>query len=99
MPWHLTAFHKDYKMTDPEDTEPSTLLRAAEIGRREGLRYVYCGNQPGRVGDNENTLCPSCRRPLVRRLGYTILDNDLTAEGSCPDCGTTIPGIWSVSSA
>ena len=99
VPWHLTAFHKDYKMTDPEDTEPRTLLRAAEIGRQEGLRFVYCGNQPGRVGDNENTLCPSCRRPLVRRLGYTILDYDLTAEGSCPDCGTTIPGIWSVPSA
>ncbi|MCH7835588.1 MAG: AmmeMemoRadiSam system radical SAM enzyme [Chloroflexi bacterium] len=98
VPWHLTAFHKDYKMTDPEDTEPRTLLRAAEIGRQEGLRFVYCGNQPGRVGDNENTLCPSCRRPLVRRLGYTILDYDLTAEGSCPDCGTTIPGIWSVPS-
>ncbi len=99
VPWHLTVFHKDYKMTDPEDTEPRTLLRAAEIGRQEGLRFVYCGNQPGRVGDNENTLCPSCRRPLVRRLGYTILDYDLTAEGSCPDCGTTIPGIWSVPSA
>lgn len=99
VPWHLTAFHKDYKMTDPENTEPRTLLRAAEIGREEGLRFVYCGNQPGRVGDNENTRCPSCQRPLVRRLGYTILGYDLTAEGSCPDCGTAIPGVWSVSSS
>ncbi len=97
VPWHLTAFHKDYKMTDPEDTAPGTLLRAAEIGREEGLRFVYCGNLPGRVGDNENTLCPSCRRPLIRRLGYSILEYDLTAEGGCPDCGTTVPGIWSVS--
>ncbi|HLB27225.1 MAG TPA: AmmeMemoRadiSam system radical SAM enzyme [Dehalococcoidia bacterium] len=94
IPWHVTAFHKDYKMTDPEDTGPPTLLRAAEIGREEGLRFVYCGNLPGRVGDNENTVCPSCWRPLIKRYGYTILEYALTPEGCCPDCGATIPGIW-----
>jgi pyruvate formate lyase activating enzyme len=95
VPWHLTAFHKDYKMTDPDNAEPRTLLRAAEIGREEGLHFVDCGNLPGQVGDNENTLCPSCWRPLVRRHGYTILGYELTAEGACPDCGTSIPGVWS----
>src|SRR5437660_726090 len=50
IPWHVTAFHKDYKMTDPEDTKPEDLLRAAEIGKRAGLRYIYAGNLPGRVG-------------------------------------------------
>ena len=95
IPWHVTAFHKDYKMTDPDDTDPRTLLRAAEIGREEGLRFVYCGNLPGRVGDNENTVCPNCWRPLIRRYGYTILEHALTPEGRCPDCGTSIPGIWS----
>ncbi|MDO8613633.1 MAG: AmmeMemoRadiSam system radical SAM enzyme, partial [Dehalococcoidia bacterium] len=95
IPWHVTAFHKDYKMTDPDDTGPRTLLRAAEIGREEGLRFVYCGNLPGRVGDNENTVCPGCWRPLIRRYGYSILEYALTPEGRCPDCGTSIPGIWS----
>ena len=46
---------KDYKMTDPEDTSAATLRRAVEIGRRAGLRYVYAGNLPGKVGDLENT--------------------------------------------
>ena len=95
IPWHVTAFHKDYKMTAPDDTGPRTLLRAAEIGREEGLRFVYCGNLPGLVGDNENTVCPGCSRTLIGRYGYTILDYALTAEGRCPDCGTSIPGIWS----
>jgi len=96
VPWHVTAFHKDYRMTDPENTGTRALLRAAEIGREEGLRFVYCGNLPGQVGDNENTLCPNCGKPLVRRYGYKILEYALTAEGACPDCGTAIPGIWSV---
>ena len=99
VPWHVTAFHKDYKMTDPDDTGPETLLRAAEIGREEGLRFVYCGNLPGRVGDYENTICPGCRRPLIRRHGYTILEYALTAEGECPDCGTAVPGVWSAPAA
>ncbi len=96
IPWHVTAFHRDYKMTGPEDTGVRTLLRAAEIGREEGLRFVYCGNLPGQVGDNENTRCPSCSKPLVRRYGYNILEYALTAEGACPDCGTVVPGVWSV---
>ncbi len=61
IPWHVTAFHKDYKMTDPENTTAKTLIRAAEIGKSAGLRYVYAGNLPGMVGDWENTRCPNCR--------------------------------------
>jgi len=94
IPWHVTAFHKDYKMTDPDNTSVRALLRAAEIGREEGLRFVYCGNLPGQVGDNENTLCPGCSKPLVRRYGYNILEYALTDEGTCPACGTAVPGVW-----
>jgi pyruvate formate lyase activating enzyme len=43
IPWHVSAFRKDYKMTDPDDTPVDTLVRAAEIGYEEGLRYVYAG--------------------------------------------------------
>src|SRR6202795_2478637 len=65
IPWHVTAFHKDYKMTDPENTSVETLFRAAEIGRKAGLRYVYAGNLPGRVGELENTRCHNCRTLLI----------------------------------
>jgi pyruvate formate lyase activating enzyme len=90
----VTAFHPDYKMTDPAPTSVKTLLRAAEIGAAEGLRFVYAGNIPGRVGDWENTYCPGCRALLVQRSGYRILGNRV-ADGQCPDCDRTIPGRWS----
>jgi pyruvate formate lyase activating enzyme len=94
IPWHVTAFHKDYKMTDPENTRPETLIRAAEIGKRNGLRYVYAGNLPGMVGDWENTWCPNCRELLIERYGYLITGYRLTPQGSCPSCGACIPGRW-----
>ncbi len=94
LPWHVTAFHKDYNMTDPDDTPPSTLLRAAEIGRLNGLRFVYAGNIPGAVGEFESTRCPGCRAVLVDRVGYRIRDYRVTPKGSCPECGMNIPGLW-----
>jgi pyruvate formate lyase activating enzyme len=94
IPWHVTAFHKDYKMTDPENTNAETLIRAAEIGKKAGLRYVYAGNLPGQVGDLENTRCPKCKILLIERFGYLILGYHLTPNGCCPSCGSSIPGKW-----
>lgn len=94
IPWHVTAFHKDYKMTDPANTDTATLLRAAEIGREAGLRYVYAGNLPGRVGEYEDTFCANCNEALIRRSGYVIDEYHLTAAGACPRCGTKLPGLW-----
>jgi pyruvate formate lyase activating enzyme len=93
VPWHVTAFHKDYKMTDPDDTDVATLLRAAEIGTREGLRFVYAGNLPGSVSHWENTYCPGCRALLVERRGYRILKNAIP-DGVCPGCRLSVPGRW-----
>jgi pyruvate formate lyase activating enzyme len=95
IPWHITAFHQDYKMTDASNTTPSMLKRAARIGAEAGLRYVYAGNIPGRVGDLENTYCPQCRELLIERSGYLIRAYNLTPAGACPSCGAHIPGRWS----
>jgi pyruvate formate lyase activating enzyme len=94
IPWHVTAFHQDYKMTDPDNTDARTLVRAAEIGTTEGLHFVYAGNLPGRLGHWENTYCPACRSLLVERVGFRVLDNRLP-DGVCPDCRRVIPGVWS----
>ena len=95
IPWHVTAFHQDYKMTSPHDTRPEDLLRAAAIGRAAGLRYVYAGNLPGRVGELENTRCHQCSKTLIRRYSYLIEDYQLTADGCCPSCHAEVPGRWS----
>lgn len=95
IPWHVTAFHKDYRMLDPDNTPPETLIRAAQIGQAAGLKYVYAGNLPGRVGRHEHTFCHHCGALLVERYGYLILQNRLAHTGGrCPECGTAIPGIW-----
>jgi pyruvate formate lyase activating enzyme len=94
IPWHVTAFHGDYKMTSPRNTSPEDLLHAVEIGRQSGLRYIYAGNLPGRVDQWEDTRCPQCGETVIKRYGYLIEDYRLTPEGRCPRCATQIPGRW-----
>jgi pyruvate formate lyase activating enzyme len=95
IPWHVTAFHGDYKMRDPANTTAGMLLAAASIGRGSGLRHVYAGNLPGQVGDLENTRCQRCGDMLIERDGYYIRDYRITADGCCPACGVPVPGRWS----
>src|SRR5436190_6580355 len=81
IPWHVTAFHADYKMMDTANTTADMLLAAAAIGRANGLRYVYAGNLPGGVGDLEDTRCASCGDTLIARDGHLIRDYRVTADG------------------
>jgi pyruvate formate lyase activating enzyme len=95
IPWHVTAFHPDYKMTDRGWTPAGALMRAAEIGQSENLHFVYAGNIPGRTGSLENTYCPGCKTLLIERVGFQVLANHLGPGGVCPKCGARIPGVWS----
>ncbi len=90
VPLHFTAFHPDYKLTDVPPTPPATLQRARRIGIANGLRYVYTGN----VHDCEGgtTICPNCGGGVIARDWHAILDDRLTDEGACPQCGTPIAG-------
>jgi pyruvate formate lyase activating enzyme len=90
----VTAFHKDYKMDDPDNTRPQDLLRAAAIGKQAGLRYIYAGNLPGSVDALEDTHCHQCGETLIRRHGYFVQDYRLTSDGCCPSCKAQIPGRW-----
>jgi len=94
IPWHVTAFHADYKMTSPQNTTADMLLAAAAIGRASGLRYVYAGNLPGQVGDLEDTRCAACGTLVISRYGYHIRSYHLTADGRCPSCAAVVPGRW-----
>ncbi len=93
MPWHVTAFHPDYKMRDRDRTRVEALLRAMEIGESAGLRHVYAGNARGRVGRFENTSCHSCGAELILRTGFRVTANRL-ANGRCSECGEQIPGVF-----
>lgn len=89
VPWHLSAFHPDYKMMDHERTKLETLQRAKEIGKKAGLYYIYMGNVPVH-GD---THCPGCGELLIDRTGYSV-SIDKLQEGCCPKCHRTIEGVW-----
>lgn len=98
IPWHVTAYHRDYRMTDPSNTTADDLARAVAIGREAGLHFVYAGNLPGRVGDAENTYCPGCSGLLIQRRGYTILGRNLSGS-RCAACHAEVPGIWTAPAA
>lgn len=90
-PWHISAFHGAAKMERHPSTPVETLEKALQIGRAEGLEYVYTGNIPGAAG--ENTNCPSCGTTLIQRYGYQTKVR--FKNGQCPKCKRGIPGVWS----
>jgi len=91
VPLHFTRFQPMYLVKNLPPTPVSTLESLRRIALDEGLHYVYIGNVPGHEG--ENTICPKCRRTLVRRYVFEIETNDIK-EGKCPSCRTPIPGLW-----
>ena len=88
-PWHISAFHPDYKVLDKGATPLETLQRAYEIGKEEGLHYIYMGNVMLPI----NTYCPNCHELLIERIGYSIKQYKLV-DGKCFHCKTKIAGIW-----
>lgn len=93
IPWHVTAFHPDYRMLDRGRTAVSQLIRAAKIGAEAGLKFVYAGNSPGAVGRWENTYCPGCGGLVIGRTGFHVEEVRLDGEGRCRQCGTVLPGV------
>ena len=95
MPWHMTAFHPDYKMSEGyRRTTVEDLLRIVEYGKRAGLKYMYPGNLPGQVGEWENTRCHHCGETVVERFGFYVKSCRVGADGKCPKCANVLPGIW-----
>lgn len=90
VPWHVSRFFPQYKMTDTKPTDEKVLERAFSIGKEAGLRYVYVGNLPGARA--ESTYCYSCGELLIERNGYRILKNLIT-DHRCPQCNTEIAGF------
>ena len=90
MPWHVSRFHPDYKFTEQKATPESILKRALEIGKEAGLNYIYAGNVSGWGND---TLCPDCGKPLIKREIFNILEYRVK-EGKCSYCQAAIAGVF-----
>jgi pyruvate formate lyase activating enzyme len=90
-PVHFSRFVPLYKLRNLPPTPVSTLERARAVAESAGLEYVYIGNVPGH--EAENTFCPGCKKPILRRSGFIVVQNHLK-QGKCAYCGRPIPGIW-----
>jgi len=86
-PLHFTSYYPAYKFDAPS-TPVSTLERAHDIARSEGIEFVYLGNVPGHR--YENTYCPNCGEILIKRLGLEFVRINLKGN-CCPNCGHEIP--------
>ena len=91
-PLHFSRFFPLYKLKDLPYTPLEILEKAREIAMKAGLKFVYLGNVPGSPA--ENTYCPNCRKVVLERKGFTILNNNIKDSG-CKFCGTKIAGVWS----
>jgi pyruvate formate lyase activating enzyme len=90
IPWHISRFHPDYKYTEARPTPVETLRRAYDIGKEEGLHYIYIGNI---LGESEDTVCPKCGTVLIKRRGFSVSSSKLN-DGRCLKCGADIAGVF-----
>jgi len=91
VPVHFTRFHPVYKVKDIPSTPQSTLIRAYDIAKEEGIKFPYVGNIPG--NDGENTYCPECEKKIIARSGFFVYKIGVV-DGKCPSCKAPIPGVW-----
>jgi len=90
-PLHFSRFYPQYRLKNLPPTPYETLDRCYQIARAEGLHYVYVGNIPAHKA--ENTYCPKCKKAIIKREGFRIVDNQIQ-QGECKFCHQRIPGIW-----
>ncbi|MEM0371674.1 MAG: AmmeMemoRadiSam system radical SAM enzyme [Ignisphaera sp.] len=93
-PVHFLRFHPDYKMIDVPATSVKVLEKHIEIARNEGLKHVYIGNVPGH--NYEHTYCPNCGRPVIKRIGFDIVESNIRNDSRCGFCGYKLNIIGSV---
>jgi len=89
-PLHFSRFFPKYKLVHLPPTPIEVLEQARDVALRQGLNYVYIGNVPGGF---DKTVCPNCKRTVVKRRGYTLLENHVK-HGKCEFCGAAISGRW-----
>jgi len=81
IPWHISAFHPAYHLNDTPRTSQELLDIAYDIGKENGVNYIYQGNT---FVDN-STYCASCNTLLIERSRFDVISINLS-NGYCPEC-------------
>ena len=72
-------------------TKFETLLKAYNIAKNMGLKYVYLGNLS--TTETSTTYCKNCNKPLLIRKGYNLIENNLE-DDKCKFCKTRLDGMF-----
>ena len=88
-PWHISAFHPDYKEKNLPRTSLEVLKEAHRIGKEVGLNYVYIGN----ASFENATVCSTCKTTLIQRENFGVVANNLR-KGQCPVCHKMLEGVF-----
>jgi pyruvate formate lyase activating enzyme len=90
MPWHVSRFHPDYKLTHRHPTPEATLEKAQAIGIKAGLKFIYAGNV---IGFGNDTYCQNCKKLLIKREAFSVLEYNIK-QGKCNYCNAIVPGLF-----
>ena len=88
-PWHISAFHPNFKELSLPRTSFESLKRAYEIAKEEGLNYVYIGN----IGYENSTYCPFCKEELISREYFNVKSYKIK-NACCSNCQRPLEGIF-----
>ena len=91
IPWHISRFYPHYKMQDVAPTDTAVLKKAADIGKKAGIKYIYIGNVP--FNDYESTACAECKKMVIQRAGFSVMELNMEKD-KCAYCKAKIPGVF-----
>ena len=92
VPLHFTAFYPAWKMLDRPPTTLQALIHVRDLALQKGIRYVYVGNVY--YPEGSNTYCHNCKKAVIARDGYNILEYSLDENSNCSHCGTKCSGVF-----
>lgn len=89
IPWHVSRFFPNYRMSSIQSTDENDLEKALEEADKAGLKFVYTGNS----GRENETECIHCGKTVISRKGYKV-EIKANEKGECDYCGSKIEGVW-----
>ena len=89
-PWHVSRFNPAGKRMDLPPTSIKTLKKIAQIGRKNGLKFVYIWapgrDLPGGIYYESDTYCPKCGNLAIQRGAWNPEILGVDERGRCKKC-------------
>ena len=95
IPWHITAFHQDYKMTTTR-TRRGRNICCARTRSASAPDFVTSipATSPARSAISEATHCPKCDAIVIGRTGFRVTSYQSERRQVSALRARPIPGVW-----